>query len=347
MLGSSISMGAPNTLTSTNAVDLMDDVHLSIGSDKDSVILNRSSTLNANTTLTGVIEGTPVTPALAANSLIISNQTNDGDILIVASDGGNSKAAIWVDGSTPLTAVYNANFPNAAYVTDDILFGIGTSSDGVLVNRSTTLNADTALTGVIIGTPDTPALAANSFIIANATSDGDILIVGNDGGHSRTALFFDSSVGNVYLGKPGTPGSATASGDVYAAGAVETDGMHYADGGTTYLKAIGTVSDLTISAGGAVAVTGDWHRIIPNGGAGSANDDLSTATGGVACQELTLSPKTTAAGGNDQITVKDGTGADTFILAGGADFVMDHVDDRIRLKHNGTEWVEISRSSNS
>ncbi len=107
------------------------------------------------------------------------------------------------------------------------------------------------------------------------------------------------------------------------------------------------VSDLTISAGGAVAVINPWHRMIPNGGIGSANDDLSTATGGVEGQKLTLSAKTTVAAGNDQITVKNGTGAGTFILAAGADFIMDHIDDRIMLIHNGTEWVELSRSSNS
>ena len=38
---------------------------------------------------------------------------------------------------------------------------------------------------------------------------------------------------------------------------------------------------------------------------------------------------------------------DTFILAGGANFVMDHIDDRLVLLHNGTEWVELSRSANS
>ena len=51
--------------------------------------------------------------------------------------------------------------------------------------------------------------------------------------------------------------------------------------------------------------------------------------------------------GTFAITVKDGTGAGAFILAGGLDFVMDHVDDRLWVINNGTEWVELSRSSNS
>lgn len=133
-------------------------------------------------------------------------------------------------------------------VGDDVLFELGADSDQVLLNRSTTLTADTALTGVLIGTPDTPALAANSLIIANATANGDILIAGNDGGHSRTALFFDSSVGNVYLGKPGTPGNATASGDVYVAGKFEVDGELYADGGCTVVGASYFSSHLYVGA---------------------------------------------------------------------------------------------------
>ncbi|KKL18632.1 hypothetical protein LCGC14_2473600, partial [marine sediment metagenome] len=108
---------------------------------------------------------------------------------------------------------------------------------------------------------------------------------------------------------------------------------------------LGAEGDLTISAGGAVAVTKTYHSIIVNGGGGSGNDQLDTATGGSEGDLLVLKANTT--GGSDTVTVADGTGADTFILAGGANFVMDHVDDRLTLLHNGTEWVELSRSTNS
>uniref|UniRef100_A0A6M3IGA3 Uncharacterized protein n=1 Tax=viral metagenome TaxID=1070528 RepID=A0A6M3IGA3_9ZZZZ len=107
---------------------------------------------------------------------------------------------------------------------DDALISVGTNQDGVIVNVSTGLAADQPIAGVIIGTPDTPAFANNTLIIANATADGDILIAGNDGGHSRTALFFDSSAGILHLGKPGTPVSAIASGDVYCGGILESQG---------------------------------------------------------------------------------------------------------------------------
>lgn len=102
--------------------------------------------------------------------------------------------------------------------------------------------------------------------------------------------------------------------------------------------------ELTIS-GGAIAKTKAYHTITVEGGAGSGADQLDTVTGGAEGEILIL--KTTTSGADDTVTIANGTGADTFILAGGANFVMDHADDRIMFIHNGTEWVEISRSDNS
>lgn len=105
-----------------------------------------------------------------------------------------------------------------------------------------------------------------------------------------------------------------------------------------------SAASLTI-ASGVVVITKCYHTLVVEGGAGAGADTLVTATGGVEGDILVL--KTTTSGANDQVTVQNGTGSDTFILAGGADFVLDHIDDRIVLIHNGTEWVELSRSSNS
>ena len=102
--------------------------------------------------------------------------------------------------------------------------------------------------------------------------------------------------------------------------------------------------ELTISAG-VVAKTKAYHTITVDGGTGSGADDLDTCTGGDEGDILILQATTT--GANDTVTVKNSTGADTFIMAGGADFALAHVDDRIIFIHNGTEWVELSRSDNS
>lgn len=83
-----------------------DDVILALGTDADIAMVLDSAGLNANTTLTGVIVGTPVTPAVAANSLIVSNVTADGDMLFVTQTGGNSHAFLWNDSSAAITRIY-------------------------------------------------------------------------------------------------------------------------------------------------------------------------------------------------------------------------------------------------
>jgi len=87
---------------------LGDDTGVFIGLDQDDVIYHRTATLTADEELTGVIVGTSIHPATAANTFILSNITTDGDILILASDGGNSKAGIFIDASVPSTTIYNA-----------------------------------------------------------------------------------------------------------------------------------------------------------------------------------------------------------------------------------------------
>ena len=84
-------------------------------------------------------------------------------------------------------------------IADDVVLGLGTGGDIALVNRSTILAANTALTSVLIGTPVTPAVAANSLIISNVTASGDILLAGNLGGNSRAYLFVDVSADTMAL----------------------------------------------------------------------------------------------------------------------------------------------------
>ena len=309
----------------------------------------------------------------------------------------------WLDGGATIGTSVN--------VLDDILFTLGTTLDQVFLNRSATLTADTALTGVLIGTPDTTALAANSLIISNITADGDILIAANDGGHSKQVLFADGSTGITHLGKPGTATYVSATGDCLMGGSLEIDGTLYSTGnsyllgtlslgsdraiytfnddakyitfnaretgvgwlevarfvgaadpywamggsqqnkfynsGRAELRSIvsfGAEADVTIATG-VIAVTKTYHSVVVEGGVGAGADALTSATGGSEGDILVLKCNTT--GANDQVTVTDGTGAGTFILAGGANFVLDHVDDRIMLINNGTEWAEMFRSSNS
>lgn len=83
--------------------------------------------------------------------------------------------------------------------SDNTIFPLGTDSDIAFVLRSTILATNTALTGVLVGTPVTPAVAANSLIISNVTASGDILLAGNLGGNSRAYLFADVSADTLDL----------------------------------------------------------------------------------------------------------------------------------------------------
>ncbi len=199
------------------ATGVADDTALTIGTTLDGVLYLRSTILNANTSLSGVVVGTPVTPAVSANSLLMTNVTADGDILIATQTGGNSHAVLWNDSSAGLTTLYGgagvkfirsdgttvtlsggavdvvALTATSVNLPDSILLTLGTGGDQALVNRASILNANTTLTGVIVGTPVTPAIAADTLIVGNVTADGDFLLVTQTGGNSHAAMWVDAS----------------------------------------------------------------------------------------------------------------------------------------------------------
>lgn len=96
------------TFTNYTIAAVADGSSLALGTDSDWVLVNRATTLGANTALTSVLVGTPVTPAIAANSLIQSGITANGDYLLAAQTGGNSQAWLWVDSSAGLMTLYGA-----------------------------------------------------------------------------------------------------------------------------------------------------------------------------------------------------------------------------------------------
>ena len=465
-------------------LSLPDDVLFRLGTTFDQVFVHRTAVLNADTALTGVIIGTPDTTALAANSLIISNVTEDGDILIACNDGGHSKQMIFLDGSTgvthlgkPATASYATNtgdvnvggilecegaFYTGGHVTPlTANYDLGTAASPFrYLEISTGIEIETNTANFSINSVITSGTAAhtiklrmdsNDIFGVGATGDGaggvtalkallyqDMWVtsakficttatdsdyygfkaVDNDGaagallevarvvsaddpyfafGGSQQGKFYNSGLmelnptaalvlgtgeGGVVLATGKTlraPNLISGAGDddvagadltiaaglgrgagdvgqiifqtpiVAAADTVQTLETNLTlDGGTAVFAkkvGVGAATALTLATG-VIAITKVYHTVTPEGGAGAANDALTSATGGVAGDILILSPTTTEAGGNDQISITDGTGAGAFILAAGAVFTMDNVDDRIMFIHNGTEWVEIARSSN-
>lgn len=128
-------------------------------------------------------------------------------------------------------------------VQDNLLFRIGTSGDTAFVNSTAGVAANTALTGVLVGTPVTPvAPAANSLIVGNITASGDVLIAVNKGGTSHMAFMADASTGDTLLGVP-----TGQSVDIYIAGVKEVD---YATGALAFQQQTTistTANDLILS----------------------------------------------------------------------------------------------------
>lgn len=84
---------------SATAVTVPDGILLRVGSDGDGVLVNVAAGLAANTSLVGVLAGTVVASASAANSLYVTNITASGDIIIAANRGGNSESYLEIDSS--------------------------------------------------------------------------------------------------------------------------------------------------------------------------------------------------------------------------------------------------------
>ena len=146
-------------------LDLADDEGLLFGSDDDIFTGHVASATGANTVITGKIIGTPVTPAIAANSFIITNITADGDYLLALNNGGNSQAWQWVDSSGGTQTLY------AAGVARVLLNSTGGSFTGTWSDLGTVTTVD--INGGTIDGTTIGATSATSVIgtTIDATTD--------------------------------------------------------------------------------------------------------------------------------------------------------------------------------
>lgn len=134
--------------------------------------------------------------------------------IVVGTSPGGELGGTWASPTVDAThsGSSHANLPSGAEVNsvdivtvvtpDDTVVALGTNSDIASLNRSTALAADTALTGVLVGTDvgSRQALAANSLIISNITTNGDIGLYATRASVSYEALFVDASASQVYIG---------------------------------------------------------------------------------------------------------------------------------------------------
>ena len=136
-------------------------------------------------------------------------------------------------------------------LADDTYIALGTDDDAVIFHKSATLAANTARAGVLVGTPVSQALAANSMLFSNITASGDLAFYGNLGGNSIQWLFYDTSASTIYLQPAGLSGVTLAAGSAIA----------YKGSGDTvsYLlnlyKSRGTVASPTVITSGDILGT--------------------------------------------------------------------------------------------
>lgn len=188
------------TLASGTGLNLLlDGVKLTLGTDSDIAAVLRATVLNANTALTGVVVGTPVTPAVAANSLIVGNITADGDMMLVTQTGGNSHAFLWYDTSAKILRLYSgdgvevAKFDAAATTITGTLGVTGKTT----LTGGLNLGAAEAVTisgGVATVTKSFVSLAGEGAttdtldsISKSGQAEGDILVLRCAGNYTITA----------------------------------------------------------------------------------------------------------------------------------------------------------------
>jgi hypothetical protein len=244
------------------SVDKGDDELLTLGADDDIVLLHRSTTLAADAELTSVIEGTSDHPGVAANSLIISNITNDGDIMFAVSDGGNSIGLLKLNGADGALEVHGNLLPTA-----DDTYDLGSASAAwqdlflegdIALSDATTIAVtasahDTAGYTLAISAGDTTAGTTNNIAGGALTiqggqgkgsgAGGDIIFQTANAGSSgsavnalATALTISDDLSSTFAG------AVTVVDDAKLSLGTGSDSQIYYDGTDTFwdLQATGT-----------------------------------------------------------------------------------------------------------
>ncbi len=225
------------------------------------------------------------------------------------------------------SGIFSAAATALGSTADDALFTLGTDADVVYVERSSTLNANTALTGVLVGTPVTPAVHADSLILGLVTADADYLVATNHGGNSHAAIFVDADVSTKLY----DPVNGTEVADVSDTGAIFSRALRMHATNASHMG-LGAAQAVTLAAGVAT-ITKPYARLESSSG---TTDTLSsiTYTGAVDGDLLLLVPDA-----DDTITIDD----TTIWLGNGADSRALAPNCSILLRYDGVNsaWMEV------
>jgi hypothetical protein len=192
-----------------------------------------------------------------------------GDILYASSTTALARLAV---GSTNGFLVVASGLPawdTSPTLTDDLTLNLGTDNDIVAVNRSTALAADAELSNVIVGTSNHQGVAANSLLLSNITSDGDMMFLVSDGGNSLEFLLANADSADLQVGHGmATVNIKTASGAITLTPATDT----IVANGTGFL--VGHTAGLTVSRVDLGATLTPEFQVL-----GTASDDAAALIG--------------------------------------------------------------------
>lgn len=266
---------------------VLDNIIWNLGSDGDAALVLSSAIIAADAEVTNVIEGTSDHLATTANSLIISNVTNDGDILFLVSDGGNSKGLLHLDGANGRVIIHGGDLlmsgAQKIYFYD--IGGEYMSSDG----STLTITGATALTPTIgstawanaththagSSTGGTIALSAATGTLTvgaggtGATSLSNLITLGTHTTGNYAATVANATNGGTTISNSGSESAAITVAlnfnDLTAAAInVAADSIPFldADGNATRIESIADLAtamagtNLTASSGQLVAAAG-------------------------------------------------------------------------------------------
>jgi hypothetical protein len=215
------------------------------------------------------------------------------DVLFFEDQGGEYISS---DGST-LTIAGNIVFSSATvevsgilYIRDDNEIYLGTDSDSLISHRDDAIGADVEIGDTIVGTSVHPGTAANSLIVSNTTTDGDILFLVSDGGNSKGLLKLNGADGTVELHGNLLP----TTDDTYDLGSASAAWQDL------FLE-----GNITMSDAGTIATTAGDITLNSGGGGVVVNPTVSTTSGITQFQV------------RGDITTTDGTSNQRYIGAGG------------------------------
>ncbi len=174
-------------------VSFNDGVVMQFGTGGDIAMVNRATTLTAGTELTDVVVGTSVLADIPANSLIISNVTASGDIVLAARTGTDSLEYLRIDASAKELVLNEAS--------SDINFRVESNGD----TDAIFVDAGNNRVGILNGSPAvaldvTGAVTASGIISADEwqTTGGGTITQGSGSGRATT-FTLDTTTGVITL----------------------------------------------------------------------------------------------------------------------------------------------------